>query len=186
MTIKEELASVEAEVERLENRKRELYQLSIQAPSHEKLCEDHLARMLGEPPFFKPLALPIEVTGIQFSGRPAIENGYPKRKLVRIRPCAAEFDGKTFLGLYLGDLARTIGVSFNRETGVLEVDLSHHNPAIWIPSLERIIYGYESWWGPIESEDQLRAITTESINSIWYVQALKALMTPPQEKHAEG
>jgi hypothetical protein len=158
--MKEELAAIDAEIERLENRRRELYQLSTQAPSHEKLCEDNLARLIAEPDLFKALAFPIEVTGVQFTGKYGLENGYPKRKLVRIRPCAEEFSGKTFLGLYLGDLARTMGVSFNPETGVLEVFLSHHNPAIWVPSLERIIYGFESWWGPIESEEQLRAITT--------------------------
>lgn len=186
MTPKEELASIDAEIERLDNRKRELYALSIAAPAHEKICDNYLAELLAEGGLFKDLALPIEVTGIHFTGRTAIENGYPKRKLVRIQPCAEEYSGKTFLGLYLGDLARTMGVSYNPETGVLEAYLSHHNPAIWIPSLERIVFGFESWWGPIESEEQLRAITTETIDSVWYVQAMKALVTGSKEQHAKG
>lgn len=182
MIIKEELASIDAEIERLETRRRELYQLSIQAPSHEKVCEDQLARMLAEPSLFKNLAYPIEITGVQFTGRYGIENSYPKRELVRIRPCAKEFGGKTFLGLYLGDIARTMGVSFNRETGVLEVFLARHNPGIWVPSLERIIYGFESWWGPIESEDQLAEITDDSISKVWYVQAMKAMLEAKESK----
>jgi len=183
MTLKEDLAAVEAELKRLEARKRELYDLSIKAPAHEKLCMDSIAEMLAEP--FGELELPIEVTGLHFTGKTIRENGYPKRSLVRIRPCGAEFEQRTFLGLYLGDVATTMGCSFNRETGVLELFLAHHNPAIWIPSRQRIVFGYESWWGPIESAEQLRAITNESIDGLWYVQALKALSSNG-EKDVQG
>ena len=175
MTPKEELAFIEAEIERLEERKRQIYARSVEAPSHEKVCENKLAEMLAEPGLFKELAMPIEVTGIQFTGNYGVELGYPNRNLVRVRPCADEYEGKTFLGLYLGDIAQTLGCSFNRETGVLEVYLCRHNPAVWIPSRRRIVFGFESWWGPVESEAQLNEITDETIGNLWYVQALKAL-----------
>lgn len=174
MNLKEELARTDAELQCLEARKRELYRLSVEAPENEKICADYMAEVLGEPSLFKEIQYPLEITGISFSGKIA-ESGHRPRGLVSIRPCGKEFGGKTFLGLYLGDYARSMGCSLNPSTGVLEVYPASHNPAIWIPSLERIVFGCESWWGAIESEEQLRTITNETIDGIWYVQALKHL-----------
>lgn len=177
MNLKEELQQVEAELARLEERKRRLYELSVQAPEHEKLCENGLAEMLAEPELVRSVRYPIEVTGIHFAGGLGPSPGLRKCGLVRVRPCAEEFEGKTFLGLYIGDLARSVECSYNRQSGVLQVSAGHENPAIWIPSRERLVFGYESWWGPLKSEDQLREITSEQIDGIWYVQALKALVS---------
>lgn len=41
--------------------------------------------------------------------------------------------------------------------------------------LQRIIFGAESWWGIIESLEELKDITDDDINNIWYVKALKAM-----------
>ena len=49
------------------------------------------------------------------------------------------------------------------------------NPAIYVPVLDKIIWGYGSWWGPIKSEEHLKQITDEDIQNIWYVKALKQL-----------
>lgn len=175
MTLKEELAEVDAELERLEALKRELYARSLEAPAHEKICADYIASLYAEPLPFKELKYPIEVRGITFTGQTWVVDGYPNRSLVRVRPCAAEYENKTFLGLYLGDVAQTMGCSFNQESGVLEVFLSHHNPAIWIPSRRRVVFGCESWWGPIRSEQELTTITDETIDGLWYVQAMREL-----------
>lgn len=178
MTLNEELKAIEADLKRLEDRKRQLYRLSVEAPENEKICEDHLAEMLGEPEIFKTLRYPIEINGITFSGTLHDARGRLKPgRLVRIRPCGKEFDAKTFLGLYLGDYARSVGCARNVKTGILEVYVGGHNPAIWIPSRGCIVYGFESWWGAIETEAQLKDLTNEAIDGIWYVQALKALTT---------
>jgi hypothetical protein len=181
----QELKAVEAEILRLEDRKRQLYQMSVEATENEKICEDSIASMLGEPELFKTIEYPVHIYGITFTG----EFCQPGRRhkpgrLVRVRPCEAEFEGQTFLGLYLGDYARSVGCSRNAKTGILQVYLSGHNPTIWIPSRQRIVYGCNSWWGPLETEEQLVAITNESIDGIWYVQAMKALLKG--ERGVEG
>lgn len=174
MTLKDELVEIEAGIAALEERKRVLYQRSIESPENEKLCQNNLAEMLGEPEIFKRMMYPVSIHGITFSGQlvGASENA---GRLVRVRPCEEALEGKTFLGIYLGDYARMVGCYLNNETGVLTVNTGEHNPTIWIPSLQRIVYGVGCWWSLIKSEEQLRAITDESIDGIWYVQALKAL-----------
>ena len=95
-------------------------------------------------------------------------------KFVRIRPCAKEYQNKTYLGLYLGDLPVGFQISHNSDTKELNVRFKT-NPAIFVFDLKKIIYGCESWWGFIESEDELKTITDIDIDSIWYVKALKTL-----------
>lgn len=91
---------------------------------------------------------------------------------VRVRPCAQEYQDKTFLGLYLGELPVGIQISHNSETKELNVGF-YNNPAIFVFDLKKIIYGYESWWEVIENEDELKTITDIDIENVWYVKALK-------------
>lgn len=95
-------------------------------------------------------------------------------KLVRISPRGDEYKGKTYLGILLGDMPIGVFISFNRENKRLLVT-PHSNPGIFVPELKKIIYGYESWWGEIESPEDLKDITTEEINNQWYVQLLKEI-----------
>lgn len=95
--------------------------------------------------------------------------------MVAVCPCAEEYENKTFLGVLLGEVALSQGGSFNRETGVLTIRRQMHNPAIFIPERNTIVYGCGSWWGKIESKDQLKRITDDDINNVWYVKALQQL-----------
>lgn len=92
-------------------------------------------------------------------------------KFVRIRPCA---QNKTYLGLYLGELPVGFLISHNSETKELNVRF-RTNPAIFVFDLNKIVYGMESWWGFIESEDDLKHVSNAEIDNVWYVKALKAL-----------
>ena len=107
---------------------------------------------------------PIEKSGI----------GHTCGALCKIRPCQEEYQGRTYLGIYLGDLPITIVSSYNEENGVL-TNRTMKNPAIFVPELKKIIYGMESWWREIESEDDLKEITQEDIENVWYVKALKEI-----------
>ena len=49
-----------------------------------------------------------------------------------------------------------------------------------VPALKRIVYGSESWWTSIESEEGLRQITNEDIDNVPYVQLLKAMLKKDQ------
>jgi hypothetical protein len=174
-TLKEELARIESEIKALEERKRAIYQRSLDAPEGQKICEDWVAKMLAEEPW-PSFAFPIEVTGIAWSESPMLRPPLLGRRTtwVAVRPC--EGDGKrTYLGFLLGDMALGTSVRFDRESGVLSVSPAMHNPAIWVPDLGRIVMGCGSWWGPVKGPEDLRKITDADINDVWYVRALKDL-----------
>ena len=95
-------------------------------------------------------------------------------KFAKIVPCGEEYKGKTYLGIYLGELPIGHHITHNSETKELNVSFTN-NPAIFVFNLNKIIFGCESWWGIIESEEDLKEITDEDINNIWYVKALKEL-----------
>lgn len=94
--------------------------------------------------------------------------------LVAVRPCSDNEEKKTYIGFFIGNLPLCITAEFNKKTGVL-TQYTFTNPAIYVPELEKIIFGCDSWWYRIESEDQLRQISDEAINNVWYVKAIKKL-----------
>ena len=105
---------------------------------------------------------------------------YDPGQLVSVRPCGDEYEGKTYLGILLGELPTSMLFSFD-DDNVLSVQ-SKTDPAMYVFALKKIIFGYESWWGRIESPEQLRKITNEDIQGQWYVQLINALA---KEKKAE-
>jgi hypothetical protein len=175
MNLREELASIDAQIDALEERRREIHHRSITAPEAEKVCENDIARLIAEPDS-RTLQYPVTISGIHFEGKLVEDWRHKANRLVRVRPCGDEFGGKTFLGLYLGEMARIVGCTHNRESGVLHIFVGGHNPSIWIPSRQQVVFGFESWWGLLESEAQLREISDETIDGVWYVQAMKSLL----------
>lgn len=127
----------------------------------------------------KPLFWPRVITGADWSQKGNIMSpgfmGYKEGSFVAIRPCEAEYNDKTFLGIYLGEMALSLQLGYNPVNGNIIPQHSFHNPAIFVPDISKIIYGCGSWWGQIESEDQLKQITNNDINNVWYVKALKQL-----------
>lgn len=95
-------------------------------------------------------------------------------KFAKIAPCGDEYEGKTFLGLYLGELPIGHSISHNSKTEELSVSF-RTNPAIFVFDLNKIIYGIESWWSIIESEKDLKEIANADINNTWYVKVLNSL-----------
>ncbi|AOY77210.1 hypothetical protein [Clostridium formicaceticum] len=95
-------------------------------------------------------------------------------EFVKIRPCGKEYQNKTYLGLYLGDLPIGHSISHNPETKELNVSFNT-NPAIFVFDLNKIVYGMESWWGIINNENDLKEITDNDIDNVWYIKALKQL-----------
>jgi hypothetical protein len=69
-----------------------------------------------------------------------------------------------------------MGVNSSIKDDVLSVGQSMHNPGILVPELGKIIYGCESWWGTIDSEEELKElITKETISNCWYMQLLASM-----------
>jgi len=103
---------------------------------------------------------------ITFPKNKALEaNG--ARGLVMIRPVDKQYNNKTFLGFHIGDIAlsSSVGISDNK----IQCNFGQFNPAIYVPELNKVIYGIESWWGEIESEEDFKKITDQDIENVWYV-----------------
>lgn len=94
--------------------------------------------------------------------------------LVKIRPCGEEYENKTYIGFYLGDLPLCTLGRYDEKKGVYKVELMN-NPAIFVPKLGKIIFGCESWWGVIKSIEEIKDITDDDISKVWYVKLAKAL-----------
>ena len=99
---------------------------------------------------------------------------------VCIRPCAEEYEDKTYLGIYLGDMPVSIDCDYNEGNQELSIKTGMTNPAIFVPDLKTIIFGVESWWQRITTESQLRSITDIDIENVWYVKALKQIASEEQ------
>ena len=98
------------------------------------------------------------------------ESGTP----VRVRSCNTEKHGdKTYFGILIGDAALSISHSIDKD-GNVTAKHSMYNPAIFVPELNDIIYGCGSFWGRIESKEELdKLITDDTISSVWYMKLLK-------------
>lgn len=128
----------------------------------------------------KEIEFPIEVNEIKSTNKMPFDcyciDESNIGKLVKIRPCAEEYGDKTYLGLFLGDVHLGHHITYKHEEKVLNVYPGMGNPAIFVFALNKVIYGCGSWWGTIESEEELdRMITDESIENVWYVKLLKEL-----------
>jgi hypothetical protein len=109
----------------------------------------------------------------------ALTPGTKCGKAVKISPCGKEYEGKTYFGIYIGDVALSLGASIVE--GVVTVSHSFSNPAILIPELGKVVYGCESWWGFVKSEEELKElITDETIKNVWYVKMLNNLTSPEE------
>ena len=116
---------------------------------------------------------PLTINGIENIEIDTSGLGHECGCLCEIKPCGEEYE-KSYIGFYLGDLPIAIHSSFDRNTGILE-NRTMNNPAIFVPELKRIIYGYESWWREIESVEDFKGISEEDINNTWYVKMLNKL-----------
>lgn len=129
----------------------------------------------------KYIEYPLTINGIKnrkmdFSGL-----GHKCGELCEIRPCAEEYEGKSYIGIYIGDLPISIYTTHDPKTGILTND-TMNNPAIFVPELKKIIYGCESWWRKIESVEDFKGISEEDVDNTWYVGLLKAMMKTESEE----
>lgn len=129
----------------------------------------------------KYIEYPLVINELELDKDPAVIDGLGCKigDLVKVRPCAEVYQNKTFLGVYLGDMDIGLNASYNPDTKVLKI-YRHHNPAIFVPEIKKIIYGCGSWWGRIKDEEELRDITDNDIDSVWYMKLLKSMSVEPK------
>lgn len=134
----------------------------------------------------RKIKYPITVTDIEFKVDPPIakESWQRNRKVgmyVAVRSCKKTHDNKkTYLGILIGWVPIHSGVEFHAEegkkdTGKLIFTNSGSNPAMFIPDLNEVVLGCESFWGPIDSPEHLKEITDDDIQNVWYVKAMKTM-----------
>lgn len=118
------------------------------------------------------ITYPLTIEGLEFGKAPNLDRLKPGTP-VAIRPCS---EAKTFFGIYVGSfsvMAPSFG--FNIETKKIRVMEGATNPAIFVPDLGKIVWGYASWWGEIRDEAHMKEITDDTIQNLWYVKAMKAM-----------
>jgi len=92
---------------------------------------------------------------------------------VKVRHCVDNKEDKTYFGILLGDLPYMATCGFDKKTGTLTIR-SMDNPAIFVPKLNKVVYGCESWWMRIETyEDANKAISDDDIENNWYIKLLR-------------
>lgn len=97
------------------------------------------------------------------------------------KPVKVRLGKKTYLGVFIGELPTSAHISHNEQTGVLTVN-HMTNPAMFVPELNRLVFGSESWWGVIESPEDFKEISDEDINNVWYVQMAKSMFSTDMQK----
>ena len=97
--------------------------------------------------------------------------GHEPGALVAVRPADEE---RTYLGIYVGDLPMFVSSSYDRKCRTLNVT-PVRNPAMFVPALNRLVFGAESWWHEIKSPEELGDITDADIDGQFYVQYLKQI-----------
>lgn len=118
---------------------------------------------------------PIQVNRIEFE-KPDRRVSKRAGKFVKVRPCNEKYGGKTYLGMFLGEQQASIHVFFDDENGILKVN-PITNPAIYVFELREVIFGMESWWSIVDNPNDIKDITEQDIDNVWYVQLLKAMST---------
>jgi hypothetical protein len=183
------LDELDAQEKAIDAERREIYRASMEAPEAEKVCSDDMAELLAGVPVGTNDSEPFVLRRIFQGESEALSTRGTLRKpgtFVAIRPCAKECEGRTYLGLYLGDLAMGFMTHVSREIEAIKIDFSWYNPAIWVFDLNKVVLGAESWWNPIKSEKHLRQITNNDIDNVWYVRAMRQMVGIGGENGSDG
>lgn len=172
MSLQDEVRALDARIEALQEERRAVFQRSIEAPG-EKAWPDWLA--MDEVETRRGIQYPVQLTGIHYERSDALEKGHRKvGSWVACQPCEPELERKTYLGVYLGDLTQGV-VCYLTQDGVLSVGFGWHNPAMWIPTLKRVVMGNCSNWRVISSPEKLQQITREDVEGAGWMKALREI-----------
>ncbi len=124
------------------------------------------------------IKFPIEVADLKVSSLACVEGLHKVGSWCAVRWVQTS---ETYLGIFLGDLPNELFSTYRVSTKELRI-VPHRNPAIFVPDLKRIVWGCESWWGVLKRPEDLRKITNQDIENVWYVKALKELVTAEEKK----
>lgn len=190
-SLQSQIDDAEAYLKDLLRKRNALLEESMKAAEDSKIMRDSMADMLnidpdadifGRPKRKKTDLLNWDVKQILWATEESSVYSKPNYGTddhgvwVSVRLAGKEAPQKTFLGIYIGDFARSMSCQLDPELGTLRIEPSFKNPMIFVPELKQIVFGSESWWGQIESPEDLKEITDETIGNVWYVQAAKEML----------
>lgn len=118
---------------------------------------------------------PVTINGIQNEDINTDGIGHACGALCEVRPCGDEYGGKSYIGIYVGELPIGIMTTLSKD-GVLK-NCTVNNPAIFVPELRKLVYGRESWWHELKSIDDFKGISDDDIENTWYVKLLRSTYT---------
>lgn len=136
------------------------------------------------------IKFPITVNKIEYRMDVPIRmesDGHKSGTLVAVRSVKEKHGDKTRLGILVGFVPLDVSVALkhpegNQTEGSIMIASRSTNPVIFIPELGESVLGAESWWGQIKDESQLKEITNDDIQNVWYVKALKQLAETKAKK----
>ncbi len=111
------------------------------------------------------------VKEVEFDEGFALYNRYKNIQLVEVNPCAAEYESKSFIGLYLGDFPQSVSGTYTEDKFIIKP--SRTNPLIYIPDTNTVVFGSNSFWRKVEKIEDFKGISKEDIENTWYVKLLK-------------
>lgn len=138
----------------------------------EKLEKENI--FFGDAKKFDP-ALTVKSVRINVHGFKKLSGKY-----VAIRPCGDNPDNKTYLGILIGECCMMAMGLYNIEKQEIFVS-DRLNPMIFVPDLMKVVLGAESWWGEINKPEDLKKITDQDIQNVWYVKALNEMNKHEQD-----
>ncbi len=115
-----------------------------------------------------------QIKEIHYHTTKALLQSNRSNSLVTIRPCDEQYKDKTFLGFLLGEIALNTMLSITDDK--ISCGFANYNPAIYVPELNKVIYGCESWWGMVNSEEDFKKISDQDIENIWYVKLYREMV----------
>lgn len=130
----------------------------------------------------KYIEYPVEVSAIHKNIDTANLNRTKIGKLCKVRPADSK---NTYIGIFLGNLPIDILISHSAHTKVMNVSFIE-NPAIFVPTLNKIVYGYESWWRIIDPNRVSKDISDDDIENVWYMKLAKMMYEQPENNEKEG
>lgn len=141
---------------------------NYEATGHEETCREQCEVCPAYSSMY--IQYPLEIQGIVTE---PIEGWNLKAvgDLVAVRPCSENPENKTYLGLYLGEQPWFLTISFHPDDQKLHAGAAC-NPLIYVFETKRLVRGADSWWGRINSPDDLKQISDRDIQSTWYVKLL--------------
>lgn len=111
----------------------------------------------------------------EFAPKPPFLGRYKIGDLCAVRPVTDNPENKSYLGVYLGDLPTGVMHYIKEDELIPTIGAFNRNPAIYCFELKRVVMGYESWWTKLDRVEDFKEITNADIDSVWYVQILKAM-----------